>query len=380
MSILDQIYDLPPGAMVEIQLKETSLRGEFSVLPHGTSRNMELDQVQLERPIELPTGKMRNGTVSFPVRDIINLNVIEFGIFKKKRDYEDVISPSPQSSQGKSSRISNGGVKGGVISKKSKLKDQELKDLEPVEVILRTYVIRDEPKLKLLMKLLKEVDVCGITFEGQNIGRHGVLAWIVLTAGKTLIPIDIDSLSEKIPNLWQMLERDLLKNAKLIKIMHDSRAAADYLYHAHGIEMVNIFDTQVADAIVSHDRNNSAPQQLNSLSDALQIHNRRIPIEEIEFLRRFEMEDFSTNSPMLKKPIPSPEYLKLCALKVKHLVPLRENLVKEMMKKLTECTKAHMDSYRMKSKESYSKMTKDTRHISEELISKIEDDLGQLII
>jgi len=271
-------------------------------------------------------------------------------------------------------------VKGSVVSKKSKMKGQDLRDLEPVEVILRTYVIRDEPKLRLLLKLLKEVDMCGLSFEGQNIGRHGVLAWIVLTAGKTLIPIDIDALSEKMPNLWQLLERDLFKNPKLVKIMHDSRPAGDYLLHAHGIEMVNIFDTQVADAIVTFDRSNSAPSQLNSLSDTLQLHNRRIPIEEIEFLRRYESEDFSTNSPMLKKPLPSPEYLKLCALKVKHLVPLRENLLKEMMQKFTECTKAHMDSYRMKSKESYSKMTKDTRQISEELISKIEEDLGQLII
>lgn len=115
---------------------------------------------------------------------------------------------------------------------------------------------------------------------------------------------------------------------------------------------------KVADALVSYDANKSAPNQLNPLSDSLQIHNRRIPLEEIEFLRRFETQDFSTNSPMLKKPLPPPEYLKLCALKVKHLVPLRENLVKKMMDKLTRCTEVHMDSYRTKTKESYSTMAK----------------------
>lgn len=72
MSFLDQIYDLPPGAMVEIQLKETSLRGEFNIISNGAVRNPDLDQIQLERPIELPSGKMRNGTVNFPVREIIN--------------------------------------------------------------------------------------------------------------------------------------------------------------------------------------------------------------------------------------------------------------------------------------------------------------------
>ncbi len=81
-------------------------------------------------------------------------------------------------------------------------------------------------------------------------------------------------------------------------------------------------------------------------------------MEEIEFLRKFESFDFSMNSPMLKKPLPPPECLKLCALKVKHLVPLRENLMKKMMEKMTRCTEAHLDSYRNRSKEGYASMSK----------------------
>ena len=72
MSFMDQLYDLSSGAVVEIQLKETKLRGEFNIVSHGSMRNPDLDEVRLVGPIELPSGKMRNGTVSFPVRDIIN--------------------------------------------------------------------------------------------------------------------------------------------------------------------------------------------------------------------------------------------------------------------------------------------------------------------
>lgn len=119
----------------------------------------------------------------------------------------------------------------------------------------------------------------------------------------------------------------------------------------------------MADAIIAYDVGNKCtppqqPSQLNSLSDCLQLHNRRIPIEEIEFLRKFESHDFSTNSPMLKKPLPPPEYLKLCALKVKHLVPLRENLMKKMMERMSRCTDAHMDSYRNLTKEAYASISK----------------------
>lgn len=283
------------------------------------------------------------------------VEVKEFGIFRKKREYDVPMSISPASGYSKTSKSSNGGKS--VISKKAKA-SQEMKDLEPIEIILRTYVIRDEMKLKLLMKLLKEVDACGITLEGQNLGRHGVVSWLIVTSGKTLIPIDMDMLSEKMPNLWKLLEKDLFCNVKLVKIMHDSRPAADYLLHAHGIRMVNVFDTQVADALINYETTKCTPSQLSSLADCLEMYNRRIPVEEYEFLRKYENYDFSTNSPMLKKPLPPPEFLKLCALKVKHLVPLRENMMKKFLEKMTRCTEAHMDSYRAKSRDEYSTMSK----------------------
>lgn len=107
-------------------------------------------------------------------------------------------------------------------------------------------MIRDPTQFKVLTKLLKEVDVCGISFEGQNVGRNGIVSWMIMTAGKTLIPFDIDALYEQVPELWKSLERSVFANEKLIKIIHDGRPAADYLWHVHGIKMVNVFDTQVS--------------------------------------------------------------------------------------------------------------------------------------
>ncbi len=72
MSFLDQIYELPPGAMVEIQLKETAIRGEFNLVSRGVGRNPDLDQIHLERPMELPSGKQMNGTFSVLIKNIIN--------------------------------------------------------------------------------------------------------------------------------------------------------------------------------------------------------------------------------------------------------------------------------------------------------------------
>jgi len=223
-----------------------------------------------------------------------------------------------------------------------------VKDLEPVEIQLKTYVIKEPMQLKILLKLMKEIDVCGLSLEGARVGREGIVTWVILTAGKTLIPIDIDSLYERIPDLWKSLEKNIFSNEKLTKIMHDARGAADYLWHVHGIRMINIFDTQVADALVAKDHMGYAPPQLNPLSDCLQMFNRRIPPEELDYLRRYESEDtfLQTKSPLLNKPLPPPEYLKLCAIKVKHLVPLRENLLVRLMDKYSACVEAHLSSYR----------------------------------
>ncbi len=118
--------------------------------------------------------------------------------------------------------------------------------MAPIEIQLRTYVIREPLQLKILTKLLKEIDVCGISFEGQDVGRNGIVSWIIMTAGKTLIPLDMDALYERVPELWKSLEKSVFANEKLIKIIHDGRSAADYLWHVHGIKMVNVFDTQVS--------------------------------------------------------------------------------------------------------------------------------------
>jgi ribonuclease D len=85
----------------------------------------------------------------------------------------------------------------------------------------------------------------GMVFNGENVGRYGKVAWIILVAGKTLIPLDILSLSRQTPRLWDILKRRIFSNEKLMKIMHDCRPAADYLHHVHNIQLLNVFDTQV---------------------------------------------------------------------------------------------------------------------------------------
>ncbi|CAL8071613.1 unnamed protein product [Orchesella dallaii] len=354
---MDYIYTLNMGTTVEVELRDSSLRGQFDLVCNGTGRNPDIDEIRLERATEVASGKKRMGTVSFPIKDVIKIKTLaRSNIFKKQswdiKDFPDLDSPSvSQRSKTKEN------ILGSKAVPSRKGKPQEM-DLPPVVHTMRTYVVTEEPMLNRLFKSLPKMYVCGIAFDGQNVGRHGVVAWIILTGGKGILLIDMDSLSKKVPDVWKLLEKFILRNTKLVKIMHDSRPAADYLWHVHGIKMVNVFDTQVADAHLSLNHNGDYQQQLKPLSDCLELRNRRIPPEEFEFLRKFESQDFSTNFPVLKKPLPPPDYLKLCELKVKYLIPLRQSLMKKIMEELDRCTEAHMYSYRNLSNEAYLAMSK----------------------
>jgi hypothetical protein len=83
------------------------------------------------------------------------------------------------------------------------------------------------------------------------------------------------------------------------------------------------------------------------------MYNRRIPLEELDFLRKFENVDYNSNSPFLQKPLPPPEYLKLCAIKVKHMIPLRENMIVKLMEKYNNCVEAHLSQFKNRDLDEY---------------------------
>jgi len=367
-----EAYETRSGALVRVTMKDKQFRGTFSslVLAHTNQRNPAEDRLVLEDPKELPLEEPLSGSVSFPLGEICQFEVLEYGLFPKEKPEGDDSMLSTTHSQPLA-------LSGMMKTPKSKV-NQLKKELEPIEVQLKTYVIREPMQLKVLMKLMKEIDICGLAFEGKAVGRNGIVSWVIMTAGKTLIPIDIDSLHEQMPDLWKTLEKYVFQNGKLVKIMHDGRVIADYLWHAHGIKIVNAFDTQIADALISKDHVGYAPPQLNPLSDCLQMYNRRIPLEELEFLRKYEAMDWTTNESFLRKPLPPPEYLKLCAIKVKHLVPLRENMMTKLLERFNTCVETHLNSLKDRDQRECEFLTKKPRELTPELLDLLEENLGHL--
>lgn len=103
---------------------------------------------------------------------------------------------------------------------------------------------------------------------------------------------------------------------------------------------------QIADAVIVKDSTGYHPAELRSLSEILPVYNSRIPFAEIEYLKLYEANSYKENSPWMGKPLPAPPILKYGAIKVKHLVPLRENLTKRLLEKYTKCVQVNLEIYK----------------------------------
>lgn len=98
----------------------------------------------------------------------------------------------------------------------------------------------------LKVSLLKEVKTeVAINFYGVAVGRNGKVGWMVLFLQDTLVCLDVLVLEKLITPFWKILGQELFSNKRITKVAYNTRFIADYLYHNHSIQLVNIYDLQV---------------------------------------------------------------------------------------------------------------------------------------
>ncbi|CEL95361.1 unnamed protein product [Vitrella brassicaformis CCMP3155] len=149
--------------------------------------------------------------------------------------------------------------------------------------------------------------------EGVNLGRFGRLCLIQIAAGDRVFLFDC--LKEGIMNTLA----PVLSHANIVKVMHDCREDSSALHNQYGIQLQNVFDTQVAHFALL-DQDGFAPYQI-SLNDlllkALKLSNRR-------------------KSPITAKMVRDPnvwyyrpvsrDLIEYAVQDVLHLLPLRQRL------------------------------------------------------
>jgi hypothetical protein len=98
--------------------------------------------------------------------------------------------------------------------------------------------------------------VIAVDCEGVNLGRLGTLCLVQVATTKKPYLFDIVAGGAQ---LFGSGLRQLLEDPKIIKIMHDCRLDSDALFHEHKVALANVFDTQVAYAVVTRGKGQSTP-------------------------------------------------------------------------------------------------------------------------
>lgn len=91
---------------------------------------------------------------------------------------------------------------------------------------------------------LSESHGIGVSFHGPKIARSGTLTWVSISTSSSVFLFDIQSLGKA---AFEEGLKSIFENENIEKVIHDCREVADCVLHIFNTELVNVFDTQLAD-------------------------------------------------------------------------------------------------------------------------------------
>eukprot|EP00727_Mastigamoeba_balamuthi_P012986 m51a1_g831 hypothetical protein (325) ;mRNA; r:734769-736134 len=95
--------------------------------------------------------------------------------------------------------------------------------------------------------------------EGVNLGRNGSLCLVqVATPEKRAYLFDVVD-AEKREQMMAAGLRDVLQSTEVVKVLHDCRGDSDALFHNARVSLANVFDTQVAYAVLKRTLEGKVP-------------------------------------------------------------------------------------------------------------------------
>ncbi|XP_068195436.1 piRNA biogenesis protein EXD1 [Antennarius striatus] len=190
-----------------------------------------------------------------------------------------------------------------------------------------------------LMDIQKQ-QVIGVGADGVGVFNHGRLCWLQMSTKRKVYLFDIVLLGVRaFKNGLTMI----LENKHILKIIHDCRAIAGCLNSQFGIRLANVFDTQVADVMCFYSETGGfLPNRVSTLEEVLSLRlkmpsSQLISLQIKSKLAEKEWEIWQ------KRPCPVP-LLRVMALSVIHLLPLRLVLVDTLMMDYVTLVASYLDS------------------------------------
>uniref|UniRef100_A0A3Q2PHW5 3'-5' exonuclease domain-containing protein n=1 Tax=Fundulus heteroclitus TaxID=8078 RepID=A0A3Q2PHW5_FUNHE len=174
---------------------------------------------------------------------------------------------------------------------------------------------------------IKKQDVIGVGSEGVENFKNGRLCWLQIATKNKVYLFDILLLGAlAFKNGLSMI----LESKQILKVIHDCRAIAGSLTVQFRVKITHVFDTQVADVMCFHSKTGGfLPDRVSTLPEVVSLYL-KVPSSRLASLRLRSQLTKVRHSFSSQRPCPLP-LLKVMALSVMHLKPLRLMLLDTLM-------------------------------------------------
>ncbi|XP_060064361.1 piRNA biogenesis protein EXD1-like [Ylistrum balloti] len=320
------------------------------------SMDQSMGKLTLEKVIIPSSGRKFQGLKHFFRDDIVSVDVLEGQIKSKKEEKNDCFvpdrrDPGPrmmsckytpsyldklQSFDPKDKLLKRISSKEDLksdseqtVKPESKSPDNESSD-QDMEITDNLFVVinKVDDKFDKVMREIYTHKIIGVALEGVCIGRSGTLCWLNIVVRQQVFLFDVLKMGKE---CFEEGLKDLLEDGGVLKVMHDCRLASDLLHHQFGVNLCNMFDTQVADTFVYRmfRGHGNWPRYVQSLQASL-FDNLDLPQEQIQLMKVRAAHKKEDQEVWMERPAGRP-LLEAACKNVMHLLDLRLVLMEKMM-------------------------------------------------
>uniref|UniRef100_A0A8C4Q1L5 3'-5' exonuclease domain-containing protein n=1 Tax=Eptatretus burgeri TaxID=7764 RepID=A0A8C4Q1L5_EPTBU len=191
-----------------------------------------------------------------------------------------------------------------------------------------------QEKFSSAIQYIKGEQVVGVVAKGLTISRFGKLSWLQISTKRMLFLFDILSISAE---GFKNGLKSVLQDETILKVVHDCRLLSDCTYHQFGVYLSNVFDTQVADAIVTKESSGGKwPCKVKTLRECLYNYLPWVTLPPAQQ---------ASEAAWMTRPCPN-RLLNAATAEAWHLLSLREALLERMMAPFTSCVDFYLGYYR----------------------------------
>ncbi|XP_073470989.1 piRNA biogenesis protein EXD1-like [Aquarana catesbeiana] len=327
------------GKPVIITLSNATYQGDLVHVDH--SRSLMLSKVK-----DVASGKRKSGIHVFSASDIIH---VEMHVDKEKaREQPPADRENGQKAEENFSKMeellaalewrdiktpSQDPEKPKEFQPKSKGRDALHTSLQIIERAVEkmdiNFTVIDQLQVmcNLAISHLRCQTDIGLSAAGSNLCRHESLCWLQVASKSHVYMFDIATLGL---NVFKCGLKGVLEDENIVKVIHDCRGLSDCLYHKYGVEISNVFDTQVADIFLFHKETGGLLPQCPSTLEECLTKRLNVPSSLISFLSHSQgiMKD---NNPLWSLCVLPLTLQKALALEASYVLSLRTPMINAMM-------------------------------------------------